>query len=82
VPRSVHVRLDDEAERALRTVRSSDGLNDSEAVRAALREAARRRRREAVLREEIARIANDPAEIEEARRMLEELEPLSPDWPE
>ena len=82
MPRSVHVRLDDEAERALRTVRSSDGLNDSEAVRAALREAARRRRREAVLREEIARIANDPAEIEEARRMLEELEPLSPDWPE
>jgi hypothetical protein len=79
--RSLHVRLDETSAAALHVVRA-DGLSDSEAVRVALREAADRRRRRSSLAAEAARVAADPVDREEMRRILEEMEELAPDWPE
>lgn len=75
--RSLHVRLDTGAEAALNVVRA-EGLNDSEAVRTALREAAARRRARSALREEASRLAADPedrAEMELVREQMAELAP-------
>lgn len=80
--RALHVRLDDDSELALSVVKARDGMNDSEAVRAALREAAERRRTRAALREEVARIAADEAEQREIRAISEEMDELAPPWPE
>lgn len=80
--RSIHVRLDDAAEDALNAVRISSGGTDSEAVREALLEVARRRRSESALEEEVRRVANDPADRAEMRRIREEMDELAADWPE
>ena len=75
--RSIHVRLDDAASAALRVVQR-DGLNESEAVRAALREAAEHRRRRSALRAEVEALAADPADRSEAaavRRLMTDLAP-------
>jgi antitoxin component of RelBE/YafQ-DinJ toxin-antitoxin module len=77
VSRSLHVRLDDETAAALDIVRA-EGLNDSQAVRTALREAAARRRARAALREEVRRLAEDPADREEMRVIREQLADLAP----
>jgi Arc/MetJ-type ribon-helix-helix transcriptional regulator len=81
VARSLHVRLDESSAAALHLLRS-EGLSDSEAVRAALREAAERRRRRSSLRAEAARLAADPVDRAEKLAILEEMEELAPDWPE
>ena len=57
--RSLHVRLDDASAAALEVVRA-EGLNDSEAVRTALKEAAARRRTRSAMREEARRLAATP----------------------
>jgi Arc/MetJ-type ribon-helix-helix transcriptional regulator len=75
------VRLDESSAAALHLLRS-EGLSDSEAVRAALREAAERRRRRSSLRAEAARLAADPVDRAEKLAILEEMEELAPDWPE
>jgi Arc/MetJ-type ribon-helix-helix transcriptional regulator len=75
--RSLHVRLDDASAAALDVIRG-EGLNDSEAVRTALREAAARRRSRAALRDEVRRLANDPADREEMRLIREQLSDLAP----
>lgn len=80
--RSVHVRLDDESALALDIVRNSSGMTDSDAVRAALHEAAARRRRRSALREEAARLAADEADREEVRVIREQLDELAPPWPD
>ena len=75
--RSIHVRLDDLSAEALDVVRAS-GLNDSDAVRTALREAAERRRgREAVRQEVESLMANDVdrAEMAAVRELMTELAP-------
>jgi len=75
--RSLHVRLDQAAESALDVVRA-EGLNDSEAVRTALREAAARRRARSALQAEAARLsddAQDRAEMESVRNHMAELAP-------
>jgi hypothetical protein len=77
VPRSLHVRLDDASTVALEIVRS-DGLNDSEAVRTALREAAARRRTRSSIREEVRRLAADEDDREEMRIIREQLAELAP----
>jgi Arc/MetJ-type ribon-helix-helix transcriptional regulator len=77
VSRSIHVRLDDAAEAALEVVRA-DGINDSEAVRTALGEAAARRRRRAAIAEEVRRLARDPDDVEEMRVIREQLADLAP----
>jgi hypothetical protein len=77
VPRSLHVRLDDASTVALEIVRS-DGLNDSEAVRTALREAAARRRTRSSIRDEVRRLAADEDDREEMRIIRGQLAELAP----
>lgn len=75
--RSLHVRLDDSAATALSIIRN-DGLSDSEAVRAALREAAARRRARSSIAAEVGRLAgeeNDRAEMRAIREQMAELAP-------
>lgn len=75
--RSLHVRLDDASAAALNVVRA-DALNDSQAVRTALREAAARRRSGSALRDEARRLAADPADREEMRLIREQMAELAP----
>jgi hypothetical protein len=76
--RSLHVRLDSAAEAALAVVRA-EGLNDSEAVRTALREAAARRRARSALREEASRLAADAEDRAEMELIREQMTELAPD---
>jgi predicted nucleic acid-binding protein len=75
--RSLHVRLDETSAAALEIVRAG-GLTDSEAVRAALREAAARRRVRSVIRDEVRSLAADEADREEMRRIRKQLAELAP----
>lgn len=70
--RSLHVRLDDASAAALDVVRAH-GLTDSQAVRAALQEAAERRRRRASLREEVRLLASDAADLAEMQAVREQM---------
>lgn len=74
--RSLHVRLDDASAAALDVVRAGE-MTDSEAVRAALREAAARRRTRSAIREEVLRLATDQADREEMRLIREQLTQLA-----
>jgi hypothetical protein len=80
VARSIHVRLDDEAELALSILRNT-GMSDSEAVRTALHESAARRRTKSALRAEAARLAADPVNLAEVREIHELMDELSPEFP-
>ena len=71
------MRLDDTSAAALDVVRA-EGLNDSEAVRTALREAAVRRRARPALREEVRRLAEDDEDREEMRVIREQMAALAP----
>jgi hypothetical protein len=62
--RAISVRLDDEAERALRSLEAS-GVSRSEAIRSALIESSRRLRRRAELAAEVAALEADDADREE-----------------
>ncbi|HVE46151.1 MAG TPA: hypothetical protein VNA57_05345 [Acidimicrobiales bacterium] len=61
---AISVRLDDEAERALRSLEAA-GLSRSEAIRSALVQSARRLRRSPVLAAEAAALEADDADREE-----------------
>jgi hypothetical protein len=73
----LHVRLDDASAAALDVVRA-EGLNDSQAVRAALQEAADRRRSRAAVRDEVRRIADDADDREEMQAIREQMADLAP----
>lgn len=75
--RSLHVRLDEASAAALDVVRA-EGLDDSDAVCTALREAAARRRTSAALRDEVRVLAGDPADREELRLIREQLAAAAP----
>jgi Arc/MetJ-type ribon-helix-helix transcriptional regulator len=75
--RSLHVRLDDSSAAALSVI-SSDGLSDSEAVRAALRETAARRRSRSSIVAEVRRLAADDADRAEMAVIREQLAELAP----
>ena len=75
--RSLHVRLDDASQAALDVVRAGE-MTDSEAVRVALREAAARRRARSAIRDEVRRLAADPADRLEMRIVREEMAELAP----
>jgi Arc/MetJ-type ribon-helix-helix transcriptional regulator len=75
--RSLHVRLDESSAAALDVVRA-EGLTDSEAVRAALREAAERRRARSALRDEVRRLAADDSDRGEMRLIREQMAELAP----
>jgi hypothetical protein len=77
VARSLHVRLDDASAAALDIVRA-EGLNDSQAVRTALNEAAARRRGRAAIRDEVARIARDAVDRDEMQAVRELMTELAP----
>lgn len=62
--RAISVRLDDEAERALRSLEAV-GLSMSEAIRSALIQSARRLRRGSELAAEVAALEADDADREE-----------------
>ncbi len=75
--RSIHVRLDDDADAAL-TVLRNGGLTDSGAVRIALREAGERRRTRAALASEVHALAHDETDLAEAeivRGLMADLTP-------
>ncbi len=69
VARAINVRLDPESERALRLLKSARGLTSSEAVRAALTEAAAQLVSDEEIRQAARRIANDPNERLEAEEL-------------
>ena len=71
------MRLDDASAAALDVVRA-EGLNDSEAVRTALREAAVSRRTRPALREEVRRLAEDATDRKEMRVIREQMAELAP----
>jgi hypothetical protein len=81
VTRALHVRLDADSEAALAVLRA-EGMNDSQAVRSALAEAGARRRRRLALRQEARRLADDPQDRAKLTALRDELDELSPTWPE
>ncbi len=70
----VNFRTDEQAERALAEL-TADGSTVSEAIRRALVDAVRLRRREQMRRESLD-AANDPADLAESRQVLKEMEEL------
>lgn len=70
----LNFRTDERTDRALATL-TADGSTVSEAIRQALVDAVRLRRREK-MREESRALANDPTDLAESRRVLEEMDEL------
>lgn len=70
----VNFRTDPRAERALAEL-TADGSTVSEAIRQALVDAVRLRRREQMRRESLE-ASNDPADIAESRQVLKEMDEL------
>jgi Arc/MetJ-type ribon-helix-helix transcriptional regulator len=79
--RTVRARLDGPSEEALATL-MREGRNESEAVRTALVEAGRRRRRHSALAEEVRRLAGDPADAAERKAVMADMDAVAADWPE
>jgi Arc/MetJ-type ribon-helix-helix transcriptional regulator len=79
--RIVRARLD-EASRLALSVLVNEGRTESEAIRAALIEAAERRRQPEALAEEARRLAADPKDRAEPQAILADFESIEPDWPE
>ena len=71
------MRLDDASAAALEVVRA-EGLNDSEAVRTALKEARRAARTRSAIRDEARRLAADFEDREEMRLVREQMDELAP----
>jgi hypothetical protein len=76
--RSLHVRLDESSEAALRVVRGS-AMSDSEAVRAALVESAARRRMRSAIAAEVEQLAADAEDRAEMLLIREQMAELAPD---
>lgn len=70
----VNFRTDELSEHALAEL-TADGRSASEAIRQALVDAARMRRRERLRRESLE-VANDPADLAESRQVRAELDQL------
>jgi Arc/MetJ-type ribon-helix-helix transcriptional regulator len=79
--RIVRARLDQESEQALGLL-MGEGRNESEAVRAALVEAGRRRRQRSALAEEVRRLASDPNDSRERNAVMADMDAVASDWPE
>jgi hypothetical protein len=78
--RVVRARLDDASQQALAAL-MREGRNESEAVRTALVEAGRRRRRQAALAEEVRRLADDAADTAERQAVMADMDAVAADWP-
>jgi hypothetical protein len=79
--RVVRARLDHPSETSLELL-MREGLNESEAVRAALVEAGDRRRRRSALAEEVQRLAADDADRAARARVMADMDSVAADWPE
>jgi hypothetical protein len=79
--RVVRARLDEAAERGLGLL-MGEGRNESEAVRAALVEAGRRRTQRSAIAEEVRRLAADADDARERRAVMEDMDAVAADWPE
>ena len=73
--KAISVRLDDDAERALRALEAT-GISRSDAIRSALLESARRLRRSKELVAEVAALEADQADREEMLAVAELMESL------
>jgi hypothetical protein len=73
--RAISVRLDDEADKALRILESA-GLSQSEAIRTALLSEVRHRRRSKELAAEVATLEADDSDREEMLAVAEMMEAL------
>lgn len=73
--RAISVRLDDEAERALRSLEAA-GISRSEAIRSALIDSARRLRERATLASEVAALEADGADRDEMHSVAALMESL------
>jgi Arc/MetJ-type ribon-helix-helix transcriptional regulator len=73
--RAVSVRLDDEAARALRSLEAA-GMSQSEAIRSALIDSARRAQQGAELAAEVAALEADDADREEMLAIADLMESL------
>jgi hypothetical protein len=73
--RAISVRLDDEADRALRALEAT-GLSQSEAIRAALLAEVRRRRRNREIAAEVANLEADEQDRKELLAVVELMEAL------
>jgi hypothetical protein len=76
--KALHVRLDDDTAAAFAIVRATCG-SDSDAVRTAIREAARRRRTRGSIEAEVAALTRDEGDRAEKLAILAELDALAPD---
>ncbi len=75
IGRAISLRLDDEAERALRTLEAA-GLSQSEAIRRSLHDSARRLRRSQELAAEAAALEADEDDREEMIAVAQLMEAL------
>lgn len=73
--RAISVRLDDEADKALRTLEAA-GMTQSEAIRVALLDAVRRLRRSKELAAEVAALEADVDDRAEMRAVAELMEAI------
>jgi hypothetical protein len=73
--RAISVRLDDEADQALRTLEAS-GMSQSEAIRSALLDTVQRRHRSKELAAEVAALEADPDDRDEMLAVAELMESL------
>jgi hypothetical protein len=78
--RTVRARLDPRSEADLDLL-LREGGTESEVVRAALADAAARRRRRSTLRAEVARLAADPDDRRAREEALSDLDELGASWP-
>jgi hypothetical protein len=78
--RVVRARLDEPSERGL-ILLMREGRNESEALRAALVEAGRRRAHRSTLAEEVRRLAADPSDTLERAAVMADMDGASADWP-
>jgi hypothetical protein len=76
----VRARLDARSEADLELL-LREGGTESDVVRAALAEAASRRRRRSALRSEVARLAADPDDRRAREEALDDLDDLEAPWP-
>lgn len=78
--RTVRARLDARSEADLELL-LRDGATESDIVRAALADAAHRRRRRSGLRAEVARLAADPVDRSAREEAMQDLDAIEAPWP-
>ena len=72
----------DEASESALSLLMREGRNESDAVRTALVEAGRRRRRRSALADEVRRLVADPDDTRERDAVMADMDAVAGDWPE